>query len=99
MRKVLGFKEIKNHCFKPISKTRFFFPLILITVYLAMVFTLPRVTDLFENLLKATQPCPHLGATRWGRASRTPWDKQQSQRVATCFGEAALSTGQNPPKA
>lgn len=30
------------------------------TVYLVLVFTLPRVTDLFENLLKATYPCPHL---------------------------------------
>ena len=30
------------------------------TVYLAIVFTLPRVTDLFEILLKAIQPCPHL---------------------------------------
>lgn len=60
MGKVLEFKEIKNHCIKPISKTRYFFSLILMTVYLAIVFTLPRVTDLFEILLKAIQPCPHL---------------------------------------
>ena len=61
--KVLRFEEIKNHCIKPISTNRYFFfcfHSLFMTVYLAMVFTLPRITDLFENLLKATYPCPHL---------------------------------------
>lgn len=56
------------------------------TVYLAMVFTLPRVTDLFENLLKAMHPLP---------APEVPGGTRQGKALPDAMGRTSESEGRH----